>query len=598
DNSILSASNLEGEEFQMKKIGLYLRYGSKIVLIVAAGIIGYDTYKNFWLGVFSVILILIPEFDSLITLHKEHKQKRNNSKNRYSDNLFTDREEDIQSIVNILSMQEHRIEIKGNGEQCGKSWIAKRLCDYINHPKDIAFQRIKSKCPYTVADYIDMDQCSESFLNTYLQSRIISPRTVLIFDHVTNLELIFSKQRLYHFQLIYIMKNMSSKNLSLHHFVSNFNPKYVDALQEKIRETYPEVSRLSHKETDILFQITYGNIGKIVNLLSEERCIDWIKNIASNEQNDYDKNLYFIQVDLYTGKYKEAERKLLNFKNEYCDKFDNNNDLMYKYILILSDCNHLLNKYYDALATLSTIESKQYKANNKNFKIELYKAHYYKHLWMSNESLEILKSIYKESFAAIVDSLGILAAKYFINDLHVPGSLKNSKDEFCNLYIIAQNSTLTHTDEEKNKLKRFTSLYILYTDMPKDCDSLINVSNEIIAIYKAQNNRLLANAYFIQGEIYRVYCKYDEAIKAYLSCINVTKDNNIVIQTNLMVYYLINIKGLKVKFNLLCEENIIDLCENNEYSNKVFQRIRNIELCDPESNNIKKCFDSRIMPIL
>ena len=84
--------------------------------------------------------------------------------------------------------------------------------------------------------------------------------------------------------------------------------------------------------------------------------------------------------------------------------------LTYKYNFILSNCEHMLNQYETALATLSIIEIPMYKKYNKGFKIELQKAHYNKHLWNCNEALEILDNIKDNSFAALVDSLGILAA--------------------------------------------------------------------------------------------------------------------------------------------------------------------------------------------
>ena len=35
-----------------------------------------------------------------------------------------------------LLIKEHIIEISGDSEACGKTWIAKKIFDCINHPKD------------------------------------------------------------------------------------------------------------------------------------------------------------------------------------------------------------------------------------------------------------------------------------------------------------------------------------------------------------------------------------------------------------------------------------------------------------------------------
>ena len=65
-----------------------------------------------------------------------------------------------------------------------------------------------------------------------------------------------------------------------------------------------------------------------------------------------------------------------------------------------------------------------------------------------------------------------------------------------------------------------------------------------------------------------------------------------------MVYYLKVIKKLNLDFNVINDETIIELCECNNYADKVYHRIKCIELNDPNADEISNCFDSRIMPIL
>jgi len=235
---------------------------------------------------------------------------------------------------------------------------------------------------------------------------------------------------------------------------------------------------------------------------------------------------------------------------------------------------------------------------NKNYEIELHKAHYCKHLWRCDEALGILRAIKDVSYSAIVDSLGILAAKYFINDLHVDYTDKSSIEVYKDYFICAESSNLTHTQADSYKLLRHKSVYEFYVHRDLDLAELIFYINKNITLYKAENNRLLANAYFIQGEIYRMYKEYDNAIISYKNCLNITHDNNIIIQVNLMVYYLKFIKKLSLDFDIINNENIYKICQYNNYADKIYRKIKCIELNDPNAEEIITCFDTRIMPIL
>lgn len=569
------------------------------VLLVVGISIGTNLHddKDIKSSIFITLSVLIPAIYSLIPLIKESLLIVNRSKLRLTSEIFTDRENDLKHLLSILSSQDHRIEIKGKEESCGKTWLAMRLCDYINNPKDMPLCLSKIKIPYKRAFYLDLQNNGVEKLDTLFKSNIVNPKDVIIFDHVDKIETLISMQERYHFQMVYVMKQPVEIDFSSHH-ISNFNVENMEILHDKIRSTYPNLDELTKKEFNILFELTNGNIGRISGVLGEQRSIKWLKDIANGSRTDYEMELDKIQIELFVGHYKSAEEKLRKFNSEYNDAMKNIMYIKYEYLLMYSDCEHLLNNYNEALNILYFIETQDYSKYNKNYEIELHKAHYCKHLWRCDESLSILRNIKDESYSAIVDSLGILAAKYFINDLHVDFSDKNSIEVYKDYYICAENSELTHTQADSYKLMRHKSVYKYYTHGDSDLTELISDINNIITIYSAENNRLLANAYFIQGEIYRLYKKYDQAIVSYKNCLVVTHDNNIIIQVNLMVYYLKVIKKLSLDFNTIDDEAITKICECNNYADKVYRRIKCIELGDPNANEIINCFDSRIMPIL
>lgn len=550
-----------------------------------------------WVGLLSAFVVVIPSVYSLIPLIMEQRKLKRLRKNKLTESIFTDREEDLEDIIRILNIKEHCVQIAGDEEQCGKSWMAKRLCDYINNQNDPEFKNIKRKCSYVTADYLDMDSYTEKELDAYFKDNIVTNKTVLIFDHVDNFKAILSKQRQFHFQMIYILKDSINPSLTMH-TMSAFSKKHIEELQRKIKEYYPGISTLTQNEVDTLFQLTDGNIGRITALLSEQKCVLWIKDISNRKTTEYEEQLHKIKMDILVGKYQTARQQLLRFEAVYKDDFYNNIHLAYKYNLMLSDCEHMLNQYQTALDILSIIELKPYTKYNLDFEIELHKAHYNKHLWNCNEALEILGKINDRSFAALVDSLGILTAKYFVNDLFVPNSSNDSLEEFNKKFQMATNSSLVHNNYDEYKLKRYAPVFFFYKEKPTKEEQLIQMIDEVIKIYESENNRLRANAYFVKAEIYRLYRQYEKAIVEYKHCLDITVDNNIKLQTNLMIYYLIKIKKINLDFELIPENELNELSQNNVYSRIVRHRIRNIELGDPNATQIREQIDSRIMPIL
>ena len=565
--------------------------------MIMATIIGYRAYKNMWIGLISMFVVIIPSVYSLIPLIVEQRKLKSFRKNRLTESIFTDRKEDLEDIIRILNIKEHCIQITGEEAQCGKTWMAKRLCDYINNQKDPEFRNMKLKCTYITADYLDMDNYTEKELDAYFKDNIVTNKTVLIFDHVDNFTVVLGKQRQFHFQMIYILKNNVTQTLTTH-TMSAFSQKDIEELQHKIKKCYPGISNLTQNEVDTLFQLTDGNIGRITALLSDQRCVLWIKDISNKKATEYEERLHKIEIDIRSGYYQDARQKLSKFESDYKSDFHNNVHLSYKYNLILSNCEHMLNQYQTALDTLSIIELKPYQQYNLDFEIELYKAHYNKHLWNCNEALEILENIKDRSFAALVDSLGILTAKYFVDDLFVPNSSDDSLEEFYKRFQKARNSSLKHNDYDDYKLKRYLPIFFIYKEKPVQEDQLINMIDEVIKIYESENNRLRANAYFVKAEIYRLYKKYENAVTEYKRCLDTTFDDNIKLQTNLMVYYLVKIKKIELDFELMPENALSELSKNNKYSRIVRHRIRNIELGDSNAVQIQEQIDSRIMPIL
>jgi tetratricopeptide (TPR) repeat protein len=246
------------------------------------------------------------------------------------------------------------------------------------------------------------------------------------------------------------------------------------------------------------------------------------------------------------------------------------------------------------------LKKKELNFANLNYNLELHEAHYNKHLWRSNEALIILRNIETQSFSGLVDSLGILTSKYFINDIYIPFSNESTLEVYRRNYIKAQESTLSKSDDEILKLHRHEAIYKYYFEK-SSYDELINISSRVISSYKARNSRLLANAFFIRAEIHRIFKNYEQAIIDYQKCMYVTDDNNIKIQINVMLYYLDQIKKISsIKFpKYLSKEDIILLCKNkNKYGEILISKINSIELNDPEYNKIINIFDTRIMTIL
>ena len=363
-----------------------------VFLAIIATVVGFKEYNNMWVGLLSAFVVVIPSVYSLMPLIMEQRKLKRLRKNKLTESIFTDREEDLEDIIRILNIKEHCVQIAGDEEQCGKSWMAKRLCDYINNQKDPEFKNIKLKCSYVTADYLDMDSYTEKELDAYFKDNIVTNKTVLIFDHVDNFKAILSKQRQFHFQMIYILKDSINPSLTMH-TMSAFSKKHIEELQRKIKEYYPSISTLTQNEVDTLFQLTDGNIGRITALLSEQKCVLWIKDISNRKTTEYEEHLHKIKMDILVGKYQTARQQLLKFEADYKDDFYNNIHLAYKYYLMLSDCEHMLNQYQTALDILSIIELKPYTKYNLDFEIELHKAHYNKHLWNCNEALEILEKI-------------------------------------------------------------------------------------------------------------------------------------------------------------------------------------------------------------
>lgn len=581
-----------------KRILLCLLIISGLSLILNS-IVGYyqGVEKSVYSMISGIVLVIIPFIYTILPILYDYLLKINNMKNRLSSNTYTDRYDDLQNLVTAL-LKEKVIMLTGSYPQCGKSWLAKKLFDCINNPKDSEFKNIHNK-QIKKAYYLDMQNKNEEDIHKFFENHIITNKTLIIIDHILQIDYIFSKQELYDFFLVYVTKNIIETK-GTRYSISEFDPKHIPDLQNNIKKNYINIDSLHENEIQVLYNLTNGNIGKIHFLLEHQEYVEWIKQLSKKEQTSYDKELSTIQLELFIGEYANARKELDIFSDKYSNVLLKNYDLYYKFYLIKSDCEHLLNNYQEALTFLMPLKKRELVIYNTNYSLEILEAHYYKHLWKCDEALKILKSIEANTISGMTDALGILVAKYFIDDLSVPNSNLDSLTVFMNTLEWCEKSTLLKSNKDLLKIERNKSIYLYYKGNYTKKEILEPI-NSVILKYTNENNRLLANAYFIRAEINRLFHNYKQTLLDYENCIERTDDNNIKIQVNVMKYYLKYIKKVtRLNFKgVLSKEKIITLCKDkNNYGMKLIRRINSIELDDPKKDQIIECFDTRIMTIL
>ena len=581
-----------------KRILLCLLIISGLSLILNS-IVGYyqGVEKSVYSMISGIVLVIIPFIYTILPILYDYLLKINNMKNRLSSNTYTDRYDDLQNLVTAL-LKEKVIMLTGSYPQCGKSWLAKKLFDCINNPKDSEFKNIHNK-QIKKAYYLDMQNKNEEDIHKFFENHIITNKTLIIIDHILQIDYIFSKQELYDFFLVYVTKNIIETK-GTRYSISEFDPKHIPDLQNNIRKNYINIDSLHENEIQVLYNLTNGNIGNIHFLLEHQEYVEWIKQLSKKEQTSYDKELSTIQLELFIGEYANARKELDIFSDKYSNVLLKNYDLYYKFYLIKSDCEHLLNNYQEALTFLMPLKKRELVIYNTNYSLEILEAHYYKHLWKCDEALKILKSIEANTISGMTDALGILVAKYFIDDLSVPNSNLDSLTVFMNTLERCEKSTLLKSNKDLLKIERNKSIYLYYKGNYTKKEILEPI-NSVILKYTNENNRLLANAYFIRAEINRLFHNYKQTLLDYENCIERTDDNNIKIQVNVMKYYLKYIKKVtRLNFKgVLSKEKIITLCKDkNNYGMKLIRRINSIELDDPKKDQIIECFDTRIMTIL
>ena len=581
-----------------KRILLCLLIISGLSLILNS-IVGYyqGVEKSVYSMISGIVLVIIPFIYTILPIIYDYLLKINNMKNRLSSNTYTDRYDDLQNLVTAL-LKEKVIMLTGSYPQCGKSWLAKKLFDCINNPKDSEFKNIHNK-QIKKAYYLDMQNKNEEDIHKFFENHIITNKTLIIIDHILQIDYIFSKQELYDFFLVYVTKNIIETK-GTRYSISEFDPKHIPDLQNNIKKNYINIDSLHENEIQVLYNLTNGNIGKIHFLLEHQEYVEWIKQLSKKEQTSYDKELSTIQLELFIGEYANARKELDIFSDKYSNVLLKNYDLYYKFYLIKSDCEHLLNNYQEALTFLIPLKKRELVIYNTNYSLEILEAHYYKHLWKCDEALKILKSIEANTISGMTDALGILVAKYFIDDLSVPNSNLDSLTVFMNTLECCEKSTLLKSNKDLLKIERNKSIYLYYKGNYTKKEILEPI-NSVILKYTNENNRLLANAYFIRAEINRLFHNYKQTLLDYENCIERTDDNNIKIQVNVMKYYLKYIKKVtRLNFKgVLSKEKLITLCKDkNNYGMKLIRRINSIELDDPQKDQIIECFDTRIMTIL
>lgn len=530
-----------------KRILLCLLIISGLSLILNS-IVGYyqGVEKSVYSMISGIVLVIIPFIYTILPIIYDYLLKINNMKNRLSSNTYTDRYDDLQNLVTAL-LKEKVIMLTGSYPQCGKSWLAKKLFDCINNPKDSEFKNIHNK-QIKKAYYLDMQNKNEEDIHKFFENHIITNKTLIIIDHILQIDYIFSKQELYDFFLVYVTKNIIETK-GTRYSISEFDPKHIPDLQNNIKKNYINIDSLHENEIQVLYNLTNGNIGKIHFLLEHQEYVEWIKQLSKKEQTSYDKELSTIQLELFIGEYANARKELDIFSDKYSNVLLKNYDLYYKFYLIKSDCEHLLNNYQEALTFLMPLKKRELVIYNTNYSLEILEAHYYKHLWKCDEALKILKSIEANTISGMTDALGILVAKYFIDDLSVPNSNLDSLTVFMNTLEWCEKSTLLKSNKDLLKIERNKSIYLYYKGNYTKKEILEPI-NSVILKYTNENNRLLANAYFIRAEINRLFHNYKQTLLDYENCIERTDDNNIKIQVNVMKYYLkLDMKTLIIRIN-------------------------------------------------
>ena len=526
--------------------------------------------------------------------YKKHKIK---IKNKISDPTFTDRTSDIKTIINILNSGEKIIVITGSEDIQGKTWLSKRICDCINHVNMLNEYEV-SRCNKKRAFYFDMYTWTMDSIEQYLLDICVNTNTLCIFDHcnLNDIATIKNKVLVLEFVSIIIPSEMIDDITDMKLYeISPFPLNQINQLQNKIVEKFPKIDYLSKNEICILYDLTNGNIKKIYSILNSQKTILWIKKISKNQLTDYDIKLDKIQVSLFSGLYEKAENEIKQLYSEDKEYIHLNNDYFIKFVLLKSDCYHLLNEYKLAIDEINILlNSSQYNIYNSDKIFELKLGHFYKHIWESNSSIEILNKISKYNDDALVEMLGVLSCKYFIDE-EIQGVNGMTTMELYKSLISKLSNKKT---KQPQRLERHKIILDFYNNV--NLWDLISRINDVINAYKAENNRLVANAVFLKGELYRLNKKYDEAISCYIDSLTYTNDDNIKIQVNIMLYYLIQIKKIHINGTHIAIDKIISLCHmhNNNYGKKLIQKITSIKLKDPNYEHIINCFDKRIMTIL
>lgn len=535
-------------------------------------------------------------------LYKEYKKYQTRMKNKISDSTFTDRINDIKTIINMINSGEDFILITGTDDIKGKTWLSKKICDCINHSSVMCEYDI-GRCNKKRAFYFDLNSRTMDSIEKNLLDNCVNSKTLCIFDNcsIDDINTIKNKALLLNFASIIILSEISDIEISdiivdiKNYKISEFPIKQINQLQNKIVDKFPKIDYLSKEEINILYELTNGNIKKIYFIISSQKTVLWIKQISKNKRTEYDDKLNKIQVLLFQGLYEEAKKEIEKLQLNDKEYINVNNDYFSKFVLLKADCYHLLNQYNEAIHHIQILlNSSQYNVYNVNNIFELHLGHFYKHIWESDLSIEILNNISKSNDVASLEILGVLSCKYFIDE-EIQGFNGMTTMELYKSLIIR----LTNKEENQpQRLERHKIILDFYNNA--NLGDLISRINDVISAYKAENNRLVANAVFLKGELYRLNKKYDEAVSCYIDTLTYTNDDNTKIQVNVMLYYLIQIKKIHIDGTFIAIDEIISLCHmhNNNYGKRLIQKINSIKLEDSNYEHIIKCFDERIMTIL
>lgn len=551
------------------------------------------------------VFFLMPIFQSIKT--------QNRIFNKLQINCFTDRETELKQVCELLSTWSRHsinkpIHIICKLNAAGKTFfllkIWNTLTSFTNFCKVMNFKKYNLNALNTWFNlnkivYIDCNDDSDETIHLKNKNnKYIRGKSIYLFD---NLNQNFYDTYIKNHNLTrYICTGELNSDNYDKIILGNFGTKEVNEFYNKLK-MQKNVSFIRHFDKEIcedsiqkIVNITCGNIKEISSIFDNKNTINYIMNFEENE-DEKQKIIDKVTFKMLIGSYTEALNLLEANKSNLLDPFI----FRFKYYEKHAHCLHLLNRYEEAIEELNFLRVSLTDSNlvsaiefyNKDNILELHLAHYYKHMGNFEEALTILNDL--NTTNSSFDKLGILAADYFIKG--------NNPDTFLNVYESLLKCKLN--EEFLNKLYRYSPIYYYLKTGELEDKEL----KQCLNYYEENKDHLIANALFMQAEIYRLSKEYKKAKKLYLDCLDYSltfKDKNLQLQVSLIINYCLNTNKFKLKDNsvqgLLNYPTIKHIANEfkMEYNYSCANLFNSVNLNDPDSNDKKRQIDSRIFVIL